>query len=82
MAGIEVREEGDGVWVVTVPGITGKRDLPNDFDERCYDLGLMVVGVDGRKIHVSPRDSLEAPMSAVLKDLRGYLAKVVPGAAS
>ena len=81
MAGIEVREEGDGVWVVTVPGIAGKRDLPDDFDERCYDLGLMVVGVDRGKIHVSPRDSLEAPMSAVLKDLRGYLAKVVPGAA-
>jgi hypothetical protein len=81
MADIEVREEGDGVWVVTVPGIAGKRDLPDDFDERCYDLGLMVVGVDGGKVHVSPRDDLEVPMSAVLKDLRAYLAGITPGAA-
>jgi hypothetical protein len=82
MAGIEVREEGDGVWVVTVPGIAGKRDLPPDFDERCYDLGLMVVGVDGANVHVSPRDDLESPLGAVLQDLRAYLAKVAPGAAS
>jgi hypothetical protein len=81
MVEIEVREEGDGVWVATVPGIAGKRDLPHDFDERCYDLGLMVVGVDSSKIHVSPRDDLEAPMSAVLRDLRAYLARIAPGAA-
>ena len=81
MAEIEVREEGDGVWVATVPGIS-KRDLPDDFNERCYNLGLMVVGVDGGKVHVSPRDDLEVPMSAVLQDLRAYLARIAPGAAS
>jgi hypothetical protein len=82
MAGIEVREEGDGVWVVTIPGVHTRRDLPDDFEERCYDLGLMVVGRDGAMVHVSPRDDLEAPMSAVLKDLRAYLARIVPGAAT
>jgi hypothetical protein len=78
MAEIEIREEGDGVWVVTVPGIKGKEDLPDDFDERCYDLGLMVVGVDGAMVHVSPLPALESPIASVLKDLRAYLAKVAP----
>ena len=82
MAEVEVREEGDGVWVATLPGIAGRRDLPDDFDERCYDLGLMVVGVDGAKVHVSPRDDLEVPMRAALQDLRAYLAGIAPGAAS
>lgn len=82
MTGIELREEGDGVWVATVPGVDGRRDLPDDFDARCYDLGLLFVGVDGGKVHVSPRDELEAPMSAVLKDLRAYLTSIVPRAAT
>jgi hypothetical protein len=32
MAKIEVREEGDGVWIATVPGVAGREDLPDDFD--------------------------------------------------
>jgi hypothetical protein len=28
-------------------------------EKRCYDLGLMVVGVEGGMMHVSPCDDLE-----------------------
>jgi hypothetical protein len=80
MAGIEMREEGDGVWVVTMPGVDIKRDLPDELEERCYDLGLMVVGIDGAMLHVSPRVGLEMPIASALKDLRAYLAKLAPGA--
>jgi len=82
MAGIEVREEGDGVWVVTVPGVRGREDLPDDFEERCYDLGVMLTGVDGAMIHVTPRPDVEPPISDTLEKLRTYLASVVPGASS
>ena len=79
MAGIEVREEGDGVWVVTVPGVGGRGDLPDDFEERCYDLGVMLTGVEGAMIHVTPRPDVEPPISDTLEKLRDYLASVAPG---
>jgi hypothetical protein len=78
MAEIEVREEGDGIWHVTVPGVDIKRDLPAELSERSYEFGLVVVGVDGAVLHVSPRDDLEVPITAALKDLTTYLAKVAP----
>jgi hypothetical protein len=81
MAKIEVREEGDGVWVVTVPGIEGRDDLPDDFEERCYDLGVMLAGVDGAMIHVTPRPDVDPPIGDTLDRLRAYLASIVPGAA-
>jgi hypothetical protein len=81
MAKIEVREEGDGVWVVTVPGIEGRDDLPDDFEERCYDLGVMLAGVDGAMIHVTPRPDADPPIGDTLDRLRAYLASIVPGAA-
>jgi hypothetical protein len=81
MAGIEVREEGDGIWVVTVPGIHGRDDLPDDFEERCYEVGVMLAGVDGALIHVTPRPDVEPPISDTLEKLRGYLASIAPGAA-
>ncbi|MEM7021457.1 MAG: hypothetical protein AAF637_02590 [Pseudomonadota bacterium] len=76
MAGIEINEEGDGVWKVTLPGVDIKKDLPDELEERCYELGLLVVGIDGSILHVSPRDDIEAPINAVLNDLRAYLDKV------
>jgi hypothetical protein len=79
MAEIEVREEGDGVWHVTVPGVDIKRDLPDALSERCYELGLVVVGVDGAVLHVSPRDDLQEPIAAALKDLTTYLATFAKG---
>jgi hypothetical protein len=82
MAGIEVREEGDGVWVVTVPGVNGRRDLPDDFEERCYDLGVMLTGVEGALVHVTPRPDVEPPISDTLEKLRTYLADIVPGAST
>jgi hypothetical protein len=81
MAKIEVREEGDGVWVVTVPGIEGRDDLPDDFEERCYDLGVMLAGVDGAMIHVTPRPDVDPPIGDTLDRLRAYLARIAPGAA-
>jgi hypothetical protein len=78
MAEIEVHEEGDGVWHVTVPGVDIKRDLPAELSERCYEFGLEVVGVHGAVLHVSPRDDLEVPITSALKDLSTYLAKVSP----
>jgi hypothetical protein len=81
MAKIEVREEGDGVWVVTVPGIEGRDDLPDDFEERCYDLGVMLAGMDGAMIHVTPRPDVDPPIGDTLDRLRAYLAGIAPGAA-
>jgi hypothetical protein len=81
MAKIEVREEGDGVWVVTVPGVDGREDLPDDFEERCYDLGVMLTGVEGALIHVTPRPDVDPPISDTLEKLRHYLASITPGAA-
>jgi hypothetical protein len=81
MARIEVREEGDGVWVVTVPGIEGRDDLPDDFEERCYDLGVMLAGMDGAMIHVTPRPDIDPPIGDTLDRLRAYLAGIAPGAA-
>jgi hypothetical protein len=81
MAKIEVREEGDGVWVVTVPGIEGRDDLPDDFEERCYDLGVMLAGVDGAMIHVTPRPDVDPPIGDTLDRLRAYLASIAPSAA-
>jgi hypothetical protein len=78
MAEIEVHEEGDGVWHVTVPGVDVKRDLPEDLSERCYEFGLMLVGTDGPALHVSPNPELDGPVEPALKELRAYLAKVVP----
>jgi hypothetical protein len=78
MAESEVLEEGDGVWHVTVPGVDIKRDLPEELSERCYEFGLMLVGVNGPVLHVSPRDDLGVPITAALKDLTTYLAKVAP----
>jgi hypothetical protein len=66
------------VWHVTVPGVDIKRDLPEEPSERCYEFGLMLVGVDGAALHVSPRDDLQVPITAALKDLTTYLAKVTP----
>ena len=80
MAKIEVREEGDGVWVVTVPGVHGRDDLPDDFEERCYDLGVMLTGVEGAMIHVTPRPDVDPPISDTLEKLRHYLASIAPGA--
>ena len=80
MAKIEVREEGDGVWVATVPGVAGRADLPDDFEERCYDLGVMLTGVQGAMIHVTPRPDLDPPISDTLEKLRHYLASIAPGA--
>jgi len=80
MAEIEVREEGDGVWHVTVPGVDIKRDLPDELSERCYALGLVMVGADDAVLHVSPRDDLQSPIESALKDLSAYLAKFVPAA--
>jgi hypothetical protein len=82
MAGIKLREEGDGVWVVTVPGVGGREDLPDDFEERCYDLGVMLTGVDGGMIHVTPRPDVEPPIADTLEKLRDYIASVVPRASS
>jgi hypothetical protein len=80
MAGIELREEGDGVWVVNVPGVDGREDLPDDFEERCYDLGIMLTGVDGAMIHVTPRPDVEPPIADTLEKLRDYLASIAPRA--
>jgi len=82
MAGIEMREEGDGVWVVTVPGIGGRDDLPEDFEERCYDLGVMLAGVDGNMIHVTPRPDIDPPITDTLQEVREYLETLKPGGAS
>ncbi len=82
MAGIEMREEGDGVWVVTVPGIRSRDDLPDDFEERCYDLGVMLAGVDGGMIHVTPRPDVDPPIADTLQELRDYLETLKPGGAS
>jgi hypothetical protein len=82
MAGIEVREEGDGVWVITVPGVHGRQDLPEDFEERCYDLGVMLAGVDGAMIHVTPRPDVEPPISDTLDKLRDYLESIAKGGAA
>ena len=82
MARVEVREEGDGIWVVTIPGVHGRDDLPDDFEERCYDVGVMLAGVDGARIHVTPRPDVEPPISDTLDKLRAYLASIAPGAAS
>jgi hypothetical protein len=82
MAGIELREEGDGVWVVTVPGVDGREDLPDDFEERCYDLGIMLTGVDGPMIHVTPRPDVEPPIADTLEKLRDYLASIAPHTSS
>jgi hypothetical protein len=79
MAGIEMREEGDGVWVVTVPGIGGRDDLPDDFEERCYEAGVMLAGFDGALIHVTPRPDVVPPISKTLESLRAYLASLAPG---
>jgi hypothetical protein len=76
MAKIEVREEGDGVWVATVPGVGGREDLPDDFEERCYDLGVMLTGVEGAMIHVTPRPDVDPPISDTLEKLRHYLASI------
>jgi hypothetical protein len=80
MAKIEVREEGDGVWIATVPGVAGREDLPDDFEERCYDLGVMLTGVEGAMIHVTPRPDVDPPISDTLEKLRHYLASIAPGA--
>jgi hypothetical protein len=82
MAGIEMHEEGDGVWVVTVPGIGGRDDLPEDFEERCYDLGVMLAGVDGNMIHVTPRPDFDPPIADTLQELREYLETLKPGGSS
>jgi hypothetical protein len=80
MAKIDVREEGDGVWVASVPGVDGREDLPDDFEERCYDLGVMLTGVEGAMIHVTPRPDVDPPISDTLDKLRQYLASIAPGA--
>jgi hypothetical protein len=82
MAEVAVREEGDGIWVATVPGIHGRDDLPDDFEERCYDIGVMLAGFDGAMIHVTPRPDVEPPISDTLEKLRHYLASIAPGAAT
>lgn len=80
MAGVRMREEGDGVWVVTMPGVDLQHSLPEDLEERCYELGFLVVGMEGDGFHVSPRDDLEVPVDSALEQLRRYLAGAVPGA--
>jgi hypothetical protein len=80
MVKIEVREEGDGVWVATVPGVHGRDDLPGDFEERCYDLGVMLTGVEGAMIHVTPRPDVDPPISDTLEKLRHYLSSIASGA--
>lgn len=81
MAGIEMREEGDGIWVVSVPGVRSRDDLPDDFEEHCYEVGVMLAGMDGALIHVTPRPDVEPPISDTLDKLRDYLASIAPGAA-
>lgn len=80
MAGVTMREEGDGVWVVTIPGVDLRHSLPEDLEERCYEIGFLVVGMDERAFHVSPRDDLSSPIDGALEELRHYLEGAVPGA--